>query len=164
MEFTYNDGGRKQAGFKGNAGDCVCRSIAIVSGIPYKQVYEALAEGNAKQRKTKRSTKSTGKRTAREGIDVKRKWFKDYMRSIGFEWTPTMLVGQGCKVHLDEKELPKGRLVVALSKHYTAVLDGVIHDTYNPQRGGGSFAEMKDGVYVSGITSERCVYGYWTFK
>ncbi len=38
-----------------------------------------------------------------------------------------------------------GRLIVSVSKHMTAVIDGVIHDTHNPSR---------DGT--------RCVYGYWT--
>lgn len=41
-------------------------------------------------------------------------------------------------------ELPPGRLVVSVSKHLTAVVDGVIHDRYDPSR---------DGT--------RCVYGYW---
>jgi hypothetical protein len=55
-----------------------------------------------------------------------------------------MFIGQGCKVHLRADELPKGRLVVALSKHIVAVIDGVIHDTDDPSRGG-----------------TRCVYGYF---
>jgi len=42
---------------------------------------------------------------------------------------PTMAIGSGCKVHLADGELPPGRLVVSVSKHYTAVTDGVIHDT-----------------------------------
>jgi hypothetical protein len=39
---------------------------------------------------------------------------------------------------------PPGRLVVRLSKHVAAVVDGVLHDTYDCSRGG-----------------TRCVYGYW---
>ena len=70
--------------------------------------------------------------------------FKDYMVSLGFEWTPTMKVGSGCRVHLRPGELPKGRLVVAVSRHYTAVIDGTVHDIGDPCRGG-----------------TRCVYGYW---
>lgn len=31
MEFVYNDGGRKEAGFKGVAGDCVTCAIAIIT-------------------------------------------------------------------------------------------------------------------------------------
>ena len=66
------------------------------------------------------------------------------MNELGFEWNPTMQIGSGCKVHLHDGELPLDRLVVAVSKQYTAVIDGVIHDIYDPSRDG-----------------ERCVYGYW---
>jgi len=145
MKFTYNDGGRVAAGFKtATARDCVARSVAIASGLPYSEVYERLAKGNATQRKSKRSGRSTGSHTASEGINTSRKWFSDYMAEIGFVWVPTMKVGSGCRVHLREGELPMGRLVVNVSRHYTAVIDGVMHDTADCSRGG-----------------TRCVYGYW---
>lgn len=144
MEFILDDGGRTLAGFTGVVGDCVARSIAIASGRPYTEVYEALSNGQGSQRKTKWQLKKRS-RSARNGISVRRKWFKDYMASIGFVWTPTMAIGSGCKTHLAAGELPNGRLVVAVSKHYTAVIDGTIRDLYNPERDG-----------------RRCVYGYWS--
>ena len=153
MEYTYNDGGRAAAGFKGKAGDCVARSIAIVSGKPYAEVYAALAQGTGNQRAGKRGKRSA---TARDGINTGRKWFKDFMASLGFEWVPTMTIGSGCKVHLREDELPAGRLVVSVSRHYTAVIDGVIHDTHDPQR--LAFGEDSDKADIHGT---RCVYGYW---
>jgi len=61
---------------------------------------------------------------------------KEYLRDIGWRWTPTMHIGSGCKVHLRAGELPPGRLIVALSKHLCAVIDGVIHDTHDCSRGG----------------------------
>lgn len=159
--FKYNDGGRLVAGYKGTTGDCVCRSICIVTGKPYDEVYNNLAIGNANQRKGKHERKATGQKTAAKGINVKRKWFIEYMTSLGFSWHPTMFVGEGCKVHLQSDELPKGRLVVVVSKHYTAVIDGVINDIYNPQRGGGSWIKVENGIETRGATSQRCVYGYW---
>ena len=148
MSFVYNDGGRKESGRKGITGDCVCRAIAIATELPYEEVYERLAEGNATQRKSKRQ-KTSRKRTASEGITTKRKWFKDYMKELGFEWVSTMEIGTGCTTHFCETELPKGRLVVRLSSHLSAMIDGVINDTYNPQR-----------VDIEG-NQKRCVYGYW---
>lgn len=142
MKFNISDGGRTAAGFKGQAGDCVARSISIAADLSYRQVYDTLAKGNANQRASKHTPKGT--RTARNGINTTRKWFKDYMQSLGFVWVPTMKIGQGCKVHLKADELPLGKLVVAVSKHYTAVIDRVIYDTHDPSR---------DGT--------RCVYGYW---
>ena len=56
-----------------------------------------------------------------------------------------MSIGSGCKVHLKADELPSGNIIVALSKHYCAVIDGVIHDTHDCSR-----------------NETRCVYGYWS--
>ena len=141
FQFNYNDGGREAAGFKGKTGDCVTRAIAIAAQLPYREVYEALSEGSRNQRITKHSTR---KSSARNGVNTKRKWFKDFMTAQGWVYVPTMAIGSGCRVHLRADELPQGRLVVQVSKHYTAVVDGVIHDTYDCSR---------DGT--------RCVYGYW---
>ena len=146
ISFMYNDGGRANAGRKGYTGDCVARAIAIAAGLPYQEVYDRMAEGNVSQRRSKHD-KSKRSRTASHGIAVKRKWFKDYMRELGFVWTATMEVGSGCKVHLKYDELPKGRIVVSLSRHYAAVLNGVLHDTHDCSRGG-----------------TRCVYGYWSIS
>jgi hypothetical protein len=166
MIFIKDDGGRYAAGFKGSAGDCVTRAVAIASGRPYKEIYIALSHGMGNQRKSKG-------RTARNGISTRRKWFKDYMRSIGFAWHPTMGIGTGCKVHLTDGELPMGRLVVAVSGHYTAVIDGVIHDTYSPERDVAEFRQFpgwqtaplkpeeqrnQNGIFTR---RRRCVYGYW---
>jgi hypothetical protein len=73
--------------------------------------------------------------------------FHDYILGHGFEWVPTMKVGSGCQVHLRPDELPTGTLIVKVSKHLTAVVDGVIEDTHDPSRGGN-----------------RCVYGYYRKK
>lgn len=144
MRVVRTDGGRTEAGFIGGAGDCVARAVAIASGLPYAEVYARLAAGMGSQRQGKRRTKSGA--SARNGVNTTRKWFKDYMAELGATWTPTMRIGSGCTVHLTDGELPAGRLVVSVSKHYTAVLDGEIYDTHDPSR---------DGT--------RCVYGYWRF-
>lgn len=175
MKFIFNDGGRSAAGYKGHTGDCVCRAICIATGLPYEQVYERLAAGNATQRASKRTPKK--EKTAAKGITVRRKWFQDYMKSLGFEWVPTMLIGQGCKVHLTDGELPMGKLVVSVSKHYTAVIDGIIHDTYNPSERGATIYPngypshlLPKGAYKMengngyAYSPDRCVYGYYIYN
>jgi hypothetical protein len=147
LRWIYNDGGRKAAGFSGQTGDCVCRAIAIASGRPYEEVYKRLADGQGSQRRGKRRDRQHGQRTVRHGISVQRKWFRDYMVELGATWTPAMKIGTGCQVHFVEDELPSGRLVVAISRHYVAVIDGIVHDIYLPNDRGGT----------------RCVYGWWTF-
>jgi hypothetical protein len=142
MTYVYSDGGRAASGFKGTTGDCVVRAVAIAAGLPYSDVYDTLSRLQRSQRVTKHTRKGAG--SLRNGTYTKRKWFKDYMVGLGFEWVPTMQIGTGCKVHLRGDELPPGRLVVMLSRHACAVIDGAVHDAYDSTRGG-----------------TRCVYGYW---
>lgn len=180
MNYKYNDGGRAAAGFRGKTGDCVTRAIAIAMELPYQQVYDAMADGNAQQRSARgrrynhsvMRRDNSGTRTAREGIDTRRKWFKEWMASRGWEWIPTMKIGSGCTVHLDANELPMGRIIVAVSKHYCAVIDGVIHDTFDPNdRGVTIYPPSHPNVPKSATwlangngwayAPKRCVYGYW---
>ena len=125
--FQFDDGGRSAAGYQGKTGDCVVRSIAIATGLPYQQIYD-LVNGAAVYERT--GTRKRGKSNARTG--VYKTSIKRVMKSLGWVWTPTMQIGSGCKVHLRADELPSGRLVVSVSKHLTAVIDGVIHDTHDP--------------------------------
>lgn len=151
MKWVFDDGGRAEAGFKGRTGDCVCRAIAIATQRPYKEIYNLINELAKSERIGKRKS---GVSSAREGVY---KTTEDkVMKLLGWKWVPTMLVGKGCKVHLQEDELPKGRLVVRLSKHSTAVIDGVIHDTYDPNDRG-----VWVDAYGNNITTNRCVYGYY---
>jgi hypothetical protein len=89
MEFVYNDGGRAAAGFKGSTGDCVTRAIAIATGKPYAEVYDALNELAKLERKGKRKR---GVSNARTGVykGTKRK----YLESLGWRWVPTT-IGNG---------------------------------------------------------------------
>ncbi len=167
MTVVFDDGGRSAAGFEGRTGDCVTRSIAIAADLPYREVYEVLSTGCRAQRVTRRTRRRA---SARNGVNTNRKWFREYMAALGFQWVPTMRIGSGCRVHLAEGELPAGRLIVALSRHYTAVIDGVIHDTHDPQRevhcitpNLGQHLKPGEWVNANGVCSirRRCVYGYW---
>jgi hypothetical protein len=172
MKYVYDDGGRAAAGYKGDAGDCVCRSIAIASERPYAEVYARLAAGNRAQRRSKRQ-KEKRAASARDGVNVHRKWYRDYMHELGFKWVPTMSIGSGCTVHLADGELPMGRLVVQVSKHYTAVIDGVVRDADDPQRAilywehdnGRELKpyEFREPGRICSI-GRRCVYGYWVLE
>lgn len=152
MKWVYDDGGRAAAGYKGKAGDCVCRAIAIATERPYQEVYDLINEFAKSERKSKRKS---GISSARTG--VYKQTIKKVMEHYGWIWIPTMKVGQGCKVHLNEKELPSGRLVVSVSKHETAVIDGVIHDTYDPNDR-GVYTDADGNVIPQ---TDRCVYGYF---
>ena len=144
--FNYNDGGRSEAGYKGNTGDCVTRSIAIATEIPYQEVYDTMFRLGGEYAESHRGEVANHikKYGASPRNGVFKEIYKPYIESLGCVWTPTMFIGQGCKFHLREDELPKGRLIVSVSKHITCVIDGVINDLHDCSRNG-----------------TRCVYGYW---
>lgn len=149
MKFQYNDGGRAEAGFKGSTGDCVVRAIAIASGKPYIEVYNDLFALNKEFASTSRS-RTADKVRAKGGTPRNgsfRTVYEKYILSLGAEWVPTMSIGSGCKVHMRDTELPHGSIIVRVSKHLSAVINGVINDTYDCSRQG-----------------TRCVYGYYIFK
>lgn len=153
MEVIIDDGGRAAAGYKGLTGDCAVRAIAIASGKPYQEVYDAINEAAKMERNGKRKR---GKSNARTG--VYRATVDRYLKTIGATWTPTMTIGSGCKVHLRKSELPSGRLVACVSRHYVAVIHGVIHDTHDPQRIPFDHADSDK----RDLNGTRCVYGFYT--
>lgn len=131
MKVKYDDGGRSKYFTASRVGDCVTRAIAIATQRDYKEVYNTIA-------------KIVGY-TPRNG--VYKNDTKKVMKHFGGRWVSCMTVGVGCTTHLKENEIPmKGRIICKCSKHVVAVIDGVIHDTYDASRNG-----------------ERCVYGYWIF-
>lgn len=129
MEWVYNDGGRSRYFEATDVGDCVTRAISIATGKDYKEVYNDLKRLNGGKSCRNGTPKEVGKK---------------YLASLGWTWIPTMQIGSGCTTHLCEEELPKGTLIVQVSRHLTCVKDGVIYDTYDCSRG-----------------ETRCVYGYW---
>lgn len=141
INFVYDDGGRSKYFKAEKVGDCVTRAIAIATQKDYKEVYDALNELAKKERTGRRKTKISNSRNG-----VYTKTAKKYIEEVlGWKWTPCMTIGSGCKVHLREDELPMGTLILNLSKHFTCVKNGTLHDTFDCSRNGS-----------------RCVYGYWS--
>lgn len=136
--WIYDDGGRQSAGFKGDTGDCAARAAAIVLRKPYVEVYDALNEYARAERprgKTKRSNARTG---------VHARTLGRYLSDKGMSWHSCMTIGSGCQTHVTQSDLPAGRLVLRLSRHFAAWVDGTLCDTHDSSRDGS-----------------RCVYGYW---
>lgn len=132
LQFKQNDGGRSLYFKADGVGDCVTRAAAIASGRDYKEVYDLIYK--------------IAKKSPRNGVSNTALY--KVMDALGAEWHPMMKIGQGCRCHLRAGEIPmQGRVVCNVSRHVTAVIDGVINDTFDPSRDGN-----------------RCVYGYWIFK
>lgn len=145
MNFEFNDGGRAVYGYKGQARDCVVRAIAIAAELPYPEVYEELKKRSFEFSKGR---SREAKHVAKKGGDPQdgsfRKVYNPYLKELGFIFHPTMGFGTGCRVHLKADELPAGRIIVRLSRHLAAVIDGTLLDTHDCSRAG-----------------TRCVYGYY---
>ena len=140
MKWTYNDGGRSKYFKKADVRDCVCRAVAIGSGMDYMDVYRLinkLAQTEVMEKKQRHRS------SARDG--VYKQTTRALLSALGWEWHPVMGFGTGCRMHMKKSELPSGTIIVKLSRHLACVKNGVLHDTFDCSRGG-----------------TRCVYGYWT--
>lgn len=137
MQFVYTTGGREKYYDSIKVSDCVTRAIANATGRDYQEIYNIINSYASRER-----PKDGKKSSARNGVSKNTVY--RVLTDLGWVWVPTMFIGKGCKVHLDEKELPGGTLIVSVSKHLTCVKDGVLYDTYDCTRGG-----------------RRCVYGYY---
>ena len=143
LPFSLHDGGRKAAGFKGHAGDCAVRAIAIAEDRPYREVYDELF-AEAKAYNAKRPVRKRQNASPRTGVN--RVVLRRYLAARGWTWVPTARVGQAPSIRLRPGDLPKHeRLIVNLRKHVAAVICGHVCDTHDPCR---------DGT--------RPVFGYWT--
>ena len=145
IKCISDDGGRKEAGYKGAARDCVVRSIAIASGQKYKRVYKDL------QLLQKADLKSQGRRSRSVRNGVFQESWEPYIKALGFKKVVDDKI-------LDHKVLPTwenipktGNFIVLVPNHLTAVVEGVVHDTWNPMLKGiityYELVEPKDVVF-----------------
>ena len=94
LPFAKDDGGRVEAGFRGDTGDCVTRAIAIAGG--------AAVQGRLRRAQRTGQSREVGKRErpSNSRTGVFRKVYEPYLFDLGFVWRPTMGIGTGCRVHL----------------------------------------------------------------
>ena len=125
--FVFDDGGRVAAGFKGKTGDCGVRAMAIALELPYADVYRELAQAN----------KDSGrKKSVRRGM--MKEVYSKVLSKHGWEWCSAPKF-DGRKARYSD--LPNGRCIVSMAKHFAAVIDGELHDSWDSR--------------------SKMVYGYW---
>jgi hypothetical protein len=113
--ISYNDGGRRAAGFKTvQVGDCVNRALAILTG-DYQRIRRSLEELCGRERGPNRSSPDGG---------VYPRTYQKLLRELGVERRHRARAWP---------EIPQqGRFMVELDGHVVAYIDGVIYDTYDP--------------------------------
>lgn len=109
LPYTFNDGGRSQYK-EGRAHDCVARAISIAAELDYKVVWEEL------QRR--------GCPNPDEGC-IKRVWGR-YLKDLGFKWVSSAGKGRTNTDHVPTE----GRVILNQPRHFCAVINGVLNDTY----------------------------------
>lgn len=125
--YKYDDGGRSEAGFKSES-DCGIRAVAIACELSYNEARAIL----------KRSAKKGRMGTGQISKGIYKEDMTDALKTLGWTWR-TAPKFEGRKAGYSD--LPKGRIIARMAKHYAAVIDGEIHDTFD--------------------SSEKMVYGYW---
>lgn len=161
MEFVNNDGGRSKYFDAKSVGDCGTRAIANGTGLDYKLIYDAINKA-AKRERPAGKTGRRGRSTARNGVwaQTEKRVLEDV---IGWVWTPTMLPGTGVKVHLTESELPKCRLILRLSHHYSCCENGKLYDTWDCAHKRAIYGLSEEDIAAGKDenTEDTAVYGYW---
>jgi hypothetical protein len=122
MDWIYDDGGSGT----GDHNDCVTRSISIAAQLPYAGVYERVSD-LAANHVYEDGTDYEDHCGLFSGPDmigaVPSAAVESYLTELGFVWH---------RCGLGDPPLPTtGRLIVEMPAHYTAIIDGVVHDTWD---------------------------------
>jgi hypothetical protein len=142
------DDGGQPAGVRGG---CVVRAIAIATGKPHREVHQELIEATRRYASTHRNRVVEWIKRGRSGYDpipaCYEKIYSPYLENLGWRRVST----DNRKVRLRADELPPGRLIVEVHRHLVAVIDGVIHDTYDS---GGAGRRPVKAFYISPVEAD----------
>ena len=119
MRYAKDDGGREIAGYKGSGvGDCVPRAICIANGLKYRETRGHLDKLNMEMSGGLDTSTQNGTSTP-----VSHKFLSDR------GWEVVLTKGQYLK------DIPqKGTYIACLTRHYVAVIDGVVRDTWDSRK------------------------------
>lgn len=116
--MVNTDGGREAAGFLGSAEDCVVRSLSLTSGHSYSETYNLVKSWDTDS-------------NPENGVELTALW--NMMVELGYSFTQST-------------EVPEtGNVMVLFTNHVSAVVEGVVMDTFDPTSSEGHKA-----------------HGYWT--
>lgn len=125
MNYEYNDGGRKAAGFEGGVADCVTRALSIISGKPYSVVRTGVL--------------SLAPDADRAGVNVFCPQFSEHMvRHFGATFIPV-------RYAIPVREFPRGEFIALTQNHVTAISDCKVLDVFDCRD------ELVRGYWVSNL-------------
>ena len=116
MAYKFNDGGRKDAGYKGVSRDCGVRAMAIAMSLDYTAVYKELAQANKDYGRSK---------SARNGLA--KELYSSVLKKHGWVWVSApKFIGRKARC----KDL-QGTVIAHQAHHFVAVVDGVPNDIFD---------------------------------
>ena len=116
MKYLETDGGRKDAGYRGQGGDCVTRAIAIATSMPYRRVRLAL---------TDLCVEMTGGMYKGVANGCPTPVAHKFLTQLGWEAVPA-------EMYINE--LPKNQPIIAClttKRHWAAVINNTVKDTWD---------------------------------
>jgi|TARA_R110000824_G_scaffold220949_1_gene408063 uncharacterized protein YdbL (DUF1318 family) len=117
MSYTYDDGGRSLAGYKGITGDCAARAMVIALDIDYRAAYKEIALAN----------KAMGfSKSARNGVH--KNIFQNILKKHGWSWHSAPKFTGRKAYHYD---MPPGKVIARMARHYCTVINKEIHDSWD---------------------------------
>lgn len=118
-KFLWDDGGRAISGFVGLTGDCVTRSIAIATGLAYRDIYQTLMQRHGS--------------SPRNGVS--QSVYGPYLAEL--RWEEQVIAKPF--LPLEDFDFSSGYSIVLVQdaygrkSHLVAVIDSVLHDTWDPR-------------------------------
>ena len=187
MALYYDDGGRKEAGFEGPAGDCFVRAISIACELDYKKVWDQLdrfqPSDNYKQslfnptKKIKHKTPDKGVRVSTASKLLGPLNWKQYYYTVDYHWDRQAIerlpfldkdeIDAICNKTVPETSnrgrpltrslLPKGRCIAVMNSHVVAIIDHKIYDAGTMILGNAGRSRFVQSVYFP-VTEEPQVF------
>lgn len=126
MGFSYNDGGKP--GHVKNNSDCSVRAVSIAIGISYPEAAKRLRQAS---RNGRAGNGAISKGVYKEDMSA-------VLKEFGWAWHKApKFEGRKARYY----DMPSGSVIVSMAKHFSAVIDGTVHDVFDCR--------------------EKMVYGYW---
>ena len=147
MEYLYNEGGRGEH-YKGLVDDCVCRAITIATEMPYDVVYNALFD-------IAKNYKGNSKVAIR--IRLKPSPRSGCYNEVAIEFLKALNIEEvRGKLKVNDQMFYEGRYMVYVRRHWIAIIDGVVNDTWDSRK--------TSGAYTDGVPQWKTVTRYWKVK
>ena len=156
-QYRFDDGGRSRAGYKGDVPDCVARATSIVLNLDYDKTLKTFQNLNFEWQKylaNKRHFAGRVNFRATQNQEFNPVLISENFRSVafgvpttmahmvyedlGFQYKSTWAKGLFISTYTDLVNyglLPhEGSLVLKFRGHVSAVVDGVIYDTFDTRK------------------------------